>query len=112
MYRRTLLSGGKAVDTYQSAKADERTVVVLRANAWGFAFLGFAILADIMYRNLVFHEAAWDLVALLGVSGVISMVYAARYKVMIFDWKFGVIMAVVALVAAIVAAAVEVIRAM
>jgi uncharacterized membrane protein YsdA (DUF1294 family) len=59
-----------------------------------------------MYRAVVFHEAAWDLFALLGVSGAISAVYLARHKVLgqLFGWKVAIIGAVVALVVGAVAA--------
>jgi len=59
---------------------------------------------DIMYRAAVRKEAAWDLFALLGASGAISMVYMARHKVLrqVFGWK----RAIIALVAAVVVAAI------
>ena len=64
----------------------------------------FALLIDIMYRSAVFHEQPWDLFALLGLSGGISMVYLARHKVLgqLFGWKVAVVLALVALVAAVV----------
>ena len=90
---------------HQSVKADERTVAVVHAsNTWGLNFITFALLMDIMYRGVVFHEAAWDLFALLGVSGAISAVYLARHKVLgqLSGWKVAILGAVAALVSAVV----------
>ena len=103
------------MSTHQSVKADERTVAVLYAsNTWGLNFMCFALLIDIMYRNVVFHEAAWDLFALLGVSGAISMVYLARHKVLgqVFGWKVMLLVGVVAFVAAVVAVIITITKAM
>ena len=95
------------MNTQQSVKADERTAAVAyAANAWGFNFITFALLIDIAYRGLFLDEAAWDLFALLGVSGAISMVYLARHKVLgqVFGWKVAIISVVVALVVGVVSA--------
>ena len=68
-----------------------------------------------MYRAKVFHEAAGDLFALLGVSSAISMVYLARHKVLgqVFGGKAAIIGVVVALVVgAAVAAILTITKAM
>ena len=71
------------MNTHQEVKIDERTVAVVdRSSRWALNFISFALLLDIMYRAAVRKEAAWDLFALLGVSGSISMVYLARHKVL------------------------------
>ncbi|MCG3196043.1 MAG: hypothetical protein GHCLOJNM_00514 [bacterium] len=60
---------------------DERTVAVVNAGyKWSTIFLTYALLADVMYRGLVFHEAAWDLLALVILSGGIHFVYQAYMK--------------------------------
>lgn len=85
------------MNPHQSVKADERTVAVARAaNTWALNFISLALLIDIMYRAAVRKEAAWDLFALLGVSGAISTVYMARHQVLgqLFGWK-KVILAVI-----------------
>jgi hypothetical protein len=62
------------MNTDQPVRADERTAAVAyKANTWGLNFLTFALLVDIMYRAWFLDEAAWDLFALLFVSGTISM---------------------------------------
>ena len=103
------------MNTEQRVKADERTVAVLYAgNTWGLNVMVFGLLIDIMYRNVVFHEAAWDLFALMGISGAISTFYLARHKVLgqLFSWKVAIAMAVGALVAAVIAFVTAMTRAM
>ncbi len=91
--------------THQEVHADERTAAVAyKANTWGLNFITFALLIDIMYRGWFLDEAAWDLFALVFVSGVISSVYMAKHKVLgqVINWKAVIIGAVIA--AAIAAA--------
>src|SRR5215212_6572027 len=87
----------------QSLSSDDQTIIFLRGLGWAYNFIAFGILIDILYRSLFFHEAPWDLFALLIGSGVISMVYAARYKAVIWNRKFMTLMGLVALIAAVVA---------
>jgi hypothetical protein len=91
--------------TNQGVKADERTAAVMRAsNIWGLNVILYGLLIDIMYRSAVLHEAPWDLFALIGLSGAISMAYAARHNVLgrVFGWRSVMIMAVSALAAAVI----------
>jgi hypothetical protein len=103
------------MNAHQSVKVDERTAVVLHAaNTWGYNFILFALLIDIMYRSMVFHEPAWDLFALLGVSGAISTGYLAWHKVMreVFVKRMLLIMAITALFAFVLAAFLAATKAM
>jgi len=98
------------MNTQQSVKADERTVAVAHAaNTWALNFISFALLIDIMYRAAVRKEAAWDLFALLGVSGAISTVYMARHKVLgqLFGWKKVILALILAAVLAFVIAVIS-----
>ncbi len=93
--------------THESVKADERTAAVAyKANTWGYNFITFALLIDIAYRSVFLDEAAWDLFALLGVSGAITTVYMVRHKVLgqVFGWKVAIIVTVVSIVVAAVIA--------
>ena len=86
---------------------DERTVAVENASyKWAYSFLCFALLIDVMYRGMVRHEAAWDLLALVIVGGAICAVYQARQKTLLHGWvmKGGLIALVAGVVGAIVAA--------
>jgi hypothetical protein len=77
---------------------------MMQGNTWAYNFLVFALLIDIMYRAMVWHEVAWDLYALLLASGAFSLVYAIRHKVFILNRNSVIGMALLALVAAAVAA--------
>jgi hypothetical protein len=87
-----------------STNANDRMATILRGNTWALNFILIALLVDIMYRSLVFHEAAWDLFALIGLSGVISVAYAARHHVVVLNRKAIVVLALCAVIAAVVAA--------
>ena len=97
------------MDTEQEVKMDERTVAVAHAaNSWGLNFITLALLIDVMCRAAFFNEAAWDLLALVVVSGAISSAYMARQKVLgqVFGWKSAIILIVVAMVVSFVVAAI------
>jgi len=79
------------------------TTALLHANTWGLNFLMFGLLADILYRSVVLKEAPWDLFALIGATGLVTSTYAARYKVVIINRKFIILIAIVGLIAAVVA---------
>jgi len=105
------------MNTGQCVKADERTAAVaFAANTWGLNFITFALLIDVMYRSFFLHEAAWDLIAMIIVSGAISMVYMARHnalghlQVILFGRKQVILLATVALVSAVVAVIVTIIK--
>ena len=59
-----------------------------------------------MYRGVFLDEEAWDLFALLGVSGAITMVYLARHKVLgqLFGWRTIIGVVVTMVISAVVAA--------
>jgi hypothetical protein len=95
------------MSTDQNVKIDERTeAVASQAIARAYAFITVALLIDFMYRLLVFHEMASDLLAMLVGSGVISMVYMVRHKGWeveeSFGWKVAIIVAVTLAVLAVV----------
>ena len=91
------------MSTQGYATTDERTTVLLQANNWGLTFLIFGLLVDALYRSLVLKEAPWDLLALVGATGLISGAYAARYKVVIINRRFVILMVIIAVLAAAIA---------
>jgi len=67
--------------THQTVQRDERTVAVENASyRWACTFVTFALLIDVIYRGAVHNEAAWDLMALASVPGIICTIYQARHK--------------------------------
>ena len=91
------------MSTQSCAKTDERTTVLLNANNWGLVFLMFGLLLDTLYRSVVLKEAPWDLLALVGATGLISGAYAARHKVVVVNRRFMILMAIIAVLAAAIA---------
>ena len=77
----------ESMSTNQNVARDERTVAIENASyRWTCILLSFALLVDVGYRGLVRQEAAWDLMALVIVSGAVSTVYQARQKVLGHGW--------------------------
>jgi hypothetical protein len=91
------------MSTPEHVVRDERTVAVENASyRWAYGALTYALLLDVMYRSFARHEAAWDLMALVIVGGVICTVYQARQKTLAHRWVMKVVL--VACVAGVIAA--------
>lgn len=91
------------MSTTQVVQRDERTVAVENASyRWAYSLLCYALLMDVIYRSLVRHEAAWDLLALVIVGGVVCTVYQARQKTLVHGWVMKAVL--VACVAGVIAA--------
>ncbi len=91
------------MSTAQHVQRDERTVVVENASyRWAYGLLSYALLVDVMWRSLVRHEAAWDLMALVIVAGIGASVYQARQRILTQGWVMKVVL--VSCVAAVIAA--------
>jgi hypothetical protein len=95
------------MSTPQVVERDERTVAVENASyRWAYGLLTYALLVDVMFRALFRHEAAWDLMALVFVGGVICTVHQARQKTLVHGWVMKVVLvsiitAVIAFIAAV-----------
>jgi hypothetical protein len=90
----------------QSVKWDERSVAVENASyRWAYGWLAYALLVDFTCRAWFRHEAAWDLMALVVVGGVVITVYQARHRTLAQGWVMTVVLSgcVVAVFAAILA---------
>jgi hypothetical protein len=98
--------------TQATTNANDRMATILWGNTWALNFILFALLVDIMVRSLVLNEAAWDLFALIGISGIVSVAYAARHNVLVFNRKSIAVLALTAVIAAIVSAILAMTKAM
>lgn len=90
----------------QTVQRDERTVAVENASyRWAYGLLVYALLVDVMCRAWFRHEAAWDLMAMVIVGGVVASVYQARQRILAQGWVMKVVLlsCVAAVVAALVA---------
>ncbi len=66
---------------------DERTVAVENESyRWACVFLTYALLVDVVVRGLVRREAAWDLLALVVLSGGLATVHQARRRILTRRW--------------------------
>jgi hypothetical protein len=82
------------MSTSQAVQRDERTVAVENASyRWAFLVLTYALLVDVIYRSLVRHEAAWDVMALVIVGGAICTIYQARQKILGHGWVMKAVLA-------------------
>jgi hypothetical protein len=97
------------MSTTPSVHRDERTVAVENAGyRWAYLLVSFALLVDVGYRGVVRHEAAWDLLALVILGGVVCAVHQARQKALPDGSTWMPKAALIALVAGAVGAAVAV----
>jgi hypothetical protein len=85
---------------------DERTEAVENTSyRWAYFLLTYALLFDVMYRSFIRHDSAWDLMALVVVSGVLCTVYQAKQKILSQGWVMKLILAagIAGVIAAILA---------
>jgi len=86
------------------AERDERTVAVENASyRVAFMVLSYGLLLGIAYRSFVRGETAWDLLALVIVSGLVATLYQGKSRVLSRAWVALTLLTVV--VAAAVAVA-------
>jgi hypothetical protein len=82
---------------------DERTLAVENASfRVAYQIMSFGLLVLVAYRSLRFHEAAWDLMALVLVGGVVASAYQGRRDVLTKRWLVNGLASLIA--AAVVAA--------
>jgi len=94
------------MSTSECVERDERTIAVENASyRLAYLLLTYALLLDVMYRSIVRHEGAWDLMALVVGGGVVCSVYQARQKILGHGWLTKVVLAacIAGVIAAIVA---------
>jgi len=66
---------------------DEREISVENASAkYGYNFISFALLFDVIYRGMVKNEAAWDLLGVIIVSGLVMTLYQHKHKILDKKW--------------------------
>jgi hypothetical protein len=87
----------------RSIVRDERTnSVEHRSSSYGYQFIAFALLLDIMYRSWKFNEAPWDLFAIIILSGLIMTGYQYQQKILGHSWIKTVILTMLIAAAAAV----------
>ena len=74
-------------DQNQSVVRDERTVAVENASyKWAYTLVLFALLFDAWYRGFFRNEAAWDLLAMVIISGTVRTAYQVRQDTLQRGW--------------------------
>lgn len=66
---------------------DERTTSIENVSySYGYKFLAYALLLDIIYRSFRFNEPQWDLFAIIILSGLVMTVYQWQQKILGRSW--------------------------
>ena len=66
---------------------DERTAFIENASfSYGYKFLSFALLLDIMFRSFRLNEAPWDLFTIIILSGFAMTAYQYKQKILGKSW--------------------------
>ncbi len=75
---------------------DERTTFVENASfSYGYKFLSFALLLDIMFRSFRLNETPWDLFAIIIISGFAMTVYQYKQKILGKGWIKTVVLTII-----------------
>jgi len=70
---------------------DERTIVVENASyRWAYLVLTFGLLAIVAYRDFVWRESSWELLALVVFSGLVITLYQLAHRVLSRSWVMAV----------------------
>ncbi len=75
------------MSSQQVVERDERTEVVENASyVLGYKVMAYALLVDVMWRSFQFREAAWDLMALVILSGLVVTFVQWRQRILTSRW--------------------------
>lgn len=76
---------------------DERAVEVEKSSySLAYRVITFAILIDVVYRSIVLKQAAWDLLGIVILAGLVATLYQTRYKIATRSWVKAISLAVLA----------------
>lgn len=66
---------------------DERTTFIENISySYGYKFISYALLLDVIYRSLRFNEAPWDLLGIIVASGFVMGIYQFKKKILGKAW--------------------------
>ncbi len=69
-----------------TAKDERATFIENISFRYGYNFISFVLLFDVIYRGLRFNEAAWDLLGIIIVSGLVMTLYQYKQKILNKNW--------------------------
>jgi len=79
----------------KEVQRDERTTIVENASfSLAYKFVGFALLIDVAYRAYTKGDGAWDLLAILIISGFLTTAYQIRNKIVNKGWASTFVLAI------------------
>lgn len=66
---------------------DERTTFIENISyKYGYNFIAFALLLDVIYRSLKLDEAPWDLLGIIIISGFVMGIFQYQRKILGKTW--------------------------
>lgn len=78
---------------------DERAEAVEKSSyALGYKVVSFAILIDVIYRSIVLKTAAWDLLGIVILGGLVATLYQTRYRIATRSWVKAILLSILAAV--------------
>ncbi len=85
---------------------DERATFIENVSCkFGYNLITYTLLIDVIYRALVLDEAAWDLLGIIIISGLVMTLYQYKQKILEKNWlKTVVISSLVSFVVALAVA--------
>lgn len=85
---------------------DERATFIENVSCkFGYNLITYTLLIDVIYRALVLDEAAWDLLGIIIISGLVMTLYQYKQKILEKNWlKTVVISSMVSFVIALAVA--------
>jgi uncharacterized membrane protein HdeD (DUF308 family) len=88
---------------------DERTVTIENASyRLGYMVLSYGLLFIVAFRAFFYHESNWDLMALVILTGLATNAYQGFHQILSKRWVY--LFAITAIIAAVVAIGITVLR--
>jgi hypothetical protein len=82
--------------TNKIVEKDERTTFIENISyRYGYNFIVFALLFDVMYRSAILNEAPWDLLGINIISGLVMTIYQYKHKILGKTWRKNIVLTVV-----------------
>lgn len=67
---------------------DERTTFIKNISyKYGYNFIAFVLLLDVMYRSSRLNEAPWDLLGIIIISGLVMAIYQYQHNILGKTWR-------------------------
>lgn len=72
---------------YKRNDKDERAIFIENVSyKFGYNLITFVLLFDVIYRGLIYKEAAWDLLGIIIISGLVMTLYQYKQKILDKSW--------------------------